>query len=150
MRILSIGLFVLLFCSCQQSQATKRRFFDNARFFEDSLENKLESRLSNYSKKGTEIYVLTILKKEFYPEQYEDSIFRVISNKDENSVLVFLSYKDRFIRIITNANAQKNLPDSTCEVIIAQLLPYFSAGEYFEGVSQGVDLISSHIDERKR
>lgn len=59
-----------------------------------------------------------------------------------NGVLVLLAPADRAVRVSVGTGLEWQIPDSTAEAAVAQMLPFFREGEYAAGLNVGIDALA--------
>ncbi|WP_170114014.1 TPM domain-containing protein [Pontibacter mucosus] len=114
-------------------------------------EKKLTKLITLYQQKTTnEIVVVTISSTEPYSDfdQYavEMSNEWGVGKKEKNNGLtIVLSKTLKNVRISTGIGTKKALPDEVCKSIIDRfMVPKFKEGQYYEGISQGLDELIKH------
>ena len=113
---------------------------------------RIEARVKAFEQaKGAQIAVLIIESTQ--PETAFDYSMRVVDawklgRKDiDDGVLLLVSKADRKLEIRSGRGVQGVLTDAVSKRIIAEIIaPRFRAGEFAEGIYQGVDKIAAVID----
>ena len=105
---------------------------------------QLEKLLSDFDRETSTQLVLLVVPS-IGDEAVEDVSLRVAEankigrNGKDNGVLLFISMKERRVRIETGYGLEGALPDITAGTIIRhEIAPRFRTGEYFEGINAGL------------
>jgi uncharacterized protein len=115
----------------------------------------LEQRLAAFeAKKGSQIAVLMLPTTR--PEEIEQFSIRVaeawkIGRKGTNDGVILLVAKDdRRLRIEVGYGLEGAIPDATAKRVISETItPRFKAGDFYGGVSAGVDRLIRLVDGEK-
>ncbi|MCE9551044.1 MAG: YgcG family protein [Betaproteobacteria bacterium] len=113
---------------------------------------QLETRLAQFeSKKGAQIAVLLIPTTQ--PETIEQYGIRVVEawklgrKGIDDGVLLLIAKDDRTLRIEVGYGLEGVLPDAIAKRIIAETItPHFKRGNYFAGISAGVEQLLAVIE----
>jgi uncharacterized protein len=118
---------------------------DDADILSDAQEASLNTKLTDYEKRtSVEIGVLTVSSIENdYIENYSLNVARTwgIGQKDRNNgALLVVSVNDRKLRIEVGTGLEGDLTDSRSgQIIRNRITPAFKSGDYYKGISEGVD-----------
>jgi uncharacterized protein len=112
----------------------------------------LEAKLRAFERtKGSQVAVLIVPTTQ--PEEIEQYSIRVVDQwklgrgKVDDGVLVLVALNDRKVRLEVGYGLEGALPDATANRIIQQdILPSFKRGDYYGGISTGVDRVMRVID----
>jgi uncharacterized protein len=112
----------------------------------------LESKLQNLEEtKGSQIIVLLISST--YPEEIEQFGIRVADTLKigregiDDGVILIVAKEDRRVRIEVGYGLEGAIPDAYAKRIIEQIIiPDFRDGQYYSGISHGVDALVSLIE----
>ena len=112
----------------------------------------LEAKLAAFEQaKGSQVVVLIVPTTQ--PEEVEQYSIRVVDQwklgrgKVDDGVLVLVALNDRKVRLEVGYGLEGALPDATANRIIQQdILPSFKRGDYYGGISTGVDRVMRVID----
>jgi uncharacterized protein len=112
----------------------------------------LEAKLAAFEQaKGSQVVVLIVPTTQ--PEEIEQYSIRVVDQwklgrgKVDDGVLVLVALNDRKVRLEVGYGLEGALPDATANRIIQQdILPSFKRGDYYGGISTGVDRVMRVID----
>src|SRR5450432_1295213 len=115
----------------------------------------LEQRLAAFeAKKGSQIAVLMLASTK--PEEIEQFSIRVaeawkIGRKGTDDGLILVIAKDdRRLRIEVGYGLEGAIPDAVAKRVISETItPRFKAGDYYGGVSAGVDQLIKLVDGEK-
>ncbi|MFI4914024.1 MAG: TPM domain-containing protein, partial [Steroidobacterales bacterium] len=115
-------------------------------------QTQLEQKLADYeARKGAQIAVLLVATTK--PEEIEQYSIRVVEawklgrKKTDDGVLLLLAKDDRDLRIEVGYGLEGVLTDATSRRIIDEtIVPLLQQGQYFAGISAGVDRIIRVID----
>jgi len=124
---------------------------DFANVIDKGNADKISSLIEEVEQKtSTEIAVVTIDSIASYDEkEYTRLLFdnwKPGKKGKDNGVLVFLAVKERRWRIETGYGVEGILPDGLCgEIGRNYMVPYFKAGNYGEGLYQGIRAIANII-----
>ncbi len=127
------------------------RIHDEAKILSPEFVSRLEHQLkADQDTTSNQIAVLVIGSLEGYPmEEYTYKVAKEwkLGQKDkDNGVLLFVSIKDRAIRIETGYGVEGALPDALCNQIIRhEIAPYFRQENYEAGIQAGIDAITKAI-----
>lgn len=114
-----------------------------------SQKTTLETKLSDFEKQTSNqvvVYIISSLEGESLEEKsIEIAEKNGIGQKGKNNgVLLFIAMSDRKLRIEVGYGLEGALPDALCNQIIRkEITPKFKLGNYYEGISAGVDAIIS-------
>jgi uncharacterized protein len=118
---------------------------DDADILSDAQETSFNTKLTDYEKRtSVEIGVLTVSSIENdYIENYSLNVARTwgIGQKDRNNgALLVVSVNDRKLRIEVGTGLEGDLTDSRSgQIIRNRITPAFKSGDYYKGISEGVD-----------
>jgi uncharacterized protein len=107
----------------------------------------LESKLSGFEKESSNqvvVWMTPSLEGESLEEKsYEIAEQNGIGQKSKNNgVLLFIAKNDRKLRIEVGYGLEGALTDALCDQIIRkEITPQFKKGNFYEGISDGVDAI---------
>ncbi len=112
----------------------------------------LEAKLAAFEQsKGSQVVVLIVPTTQ--PEVIEQYSLRVVEQwklgrgKVDDGVLLLVALNDRKVRIEVGYGLEGALPDATANRIIQQdITPAFKRGDYYDGISTGVDRIMRVIE----
>ncbi len=112
----------------------------------------LEAKLAAFEQsKGSQVVVLVVPTTQ--PEVIEQYSIRVVEQwklgrgKVDDGVLLLIALNDRKVRIEVGYGLEGALPDATANRIIQQdITPAFKRGDYYNGISTGVDRIMRVIE----
>jgi len=112
----------------------------------------LEAKLAAFEQsKGSQVVVLIVPTTQ--PEVIEQYSVRVVDQwklgrgKVDDGVLLLVALNDRKVRIEVGYGLEGALPDATANRIIQQdIAPAFKRGDYYNGISTGVDRIMRVIE----
>ena len=112
----------------------------------------LEAKLAAFEQsKGSQVVVLIVPTTQ--PEAIEQYSVRVVDQwqlgrgKVDDGVLLLVALNDRKVRIEVGYGLEGALPDATANRIIQQdITPAFKRGDYYNGISTGVDRIMRVIE----
>ena len=112
----------------------------------------LESKLQNLQEvKGSQIIVLVIPST--YPEEIEQYGIRVADTLRigregiDDGVILIVAKEDRRVRIEVGYGLEGAIPDAYAKRIIEQIIiPDFRDGQYYSGITHGVDAIISLLE----
>jgi len=112
----------------------------------------LEAKLAAFEQsKGSQVVVLIVPTTQ--PEVIEQYSIRVVDQwklgrgKVDDGVLLLVALNDRKVRIEVGYGLEGALPDATANRIIQQdIAPAFKRGDYYNGISTGVDRIMRVIE----
>ncbi len=112
----------------------------------------LEAKLAAFEQsKGSQVVVLIVPTTQ--PEVIEQYSIRVVEQwklgrgKIDDGVLLLVALNDRKVRIEVGYGLEGALPDATANRIIQQdITPAFKRGDYYNGISTGVDRIMRVIE----
>ena len=112
----------------------------------------LEAKLSAFEQsKGSQVAVLIVPTTQ--PEEIEQYSIRVVEQwklgrkKVDDGVIVVVALNDRKVRIEVGYGLEGALPDATANRIIqGDIVPQFRRGDYYGGISTGVDRILRVIE----
>ncbi len=112
----------------------------------------LEAKLAAFEQsKGSQVVVLLVPTTQ--PEVIEQYSMRVVDQwklgrgKVDDGVLLLIALNDRKVRIEVGYGLEGALPDATANRIIQQdITPAFKRGDYYDGISTGVDRIMRVIE----
>jgi len=115
-------------------------------------QSELEQKLADYeARRGAQIAVLLVATTA--PEQIEQYSIRVVEawkigrKKVDDGVLLILAKNDRQLRIEVGYGLEGVLTDATSRRIIDEtIVPLLRQGQYFAGISAGVEQIMRVID----
>lgn len=114
----------------------------------NALEDKL---LSLETKKGSQLAILIISSTE--GESIEQFSLRVVENwklgrkSIDDGILILVAINDRKMRIEVGYGLEGILPDAICKRIISeQMKPHFKEKNYYEGIDNAVNSITSIIN----
>lgn len=108
----------------------------------NTLEEKLVAFDNKTSNQVTVVIVSTVHGND--PTDYAVELGRKwgIGNKENNGVLLLVAKNDRKVTIVPGYGLEGSLPDATCQSIIDNdIVPSFKAGDYYKGISNGVESI---------
>ncbi len=118
---------------------------DFEKLFDDNQRRDLTSIITNFEKEtSSEIAVVTVGSIGQYTDFLIYSIdlasFWGIGKKDKNNGLLILVSKNlRKVRISTGRGTEKILNDEICKMVIdTKMIPEFKAGNYYQGVKNGL------------
>lgn len=118
----------------------------------DDLNSKIE-HLNQNTKNEYGILIIQSLDGATIEDAAQDT-FRAwgIGKKElNNGILVMVSVNDRKMRIQTGKNVEGDLPDLLAHDILANTLkPKLRKGKFYQGLSDTIDAISSHIESRNK
>jgi uncharacterized protein len=114
--------------------------------------SSLEAKLAAFEQsKGSQVAVLIVPTTQ--PEAIEQYSVRVVDQwrlgrgKVDDGVLLLVALSDRKVRIEVGYGLEGALPDATANRIIQQdITPAFKRGDYYNGISTGVDRIMRVIE----
>ena len=115
-------------------------------------QNALEATLRNFEeKKGSQIAVLIVpTTAEEAIEQYSIRVFdrwKLGRKKIDDGVLLLVAKNDRRLRIEVGYGLEGALPDAIAKRIIEEVItPQFRAGNFYGGISAGVDRIIRTVE----
>ena len=112
----------------------------------------IEARIFSLEKKhGSQIAILLIDSTS--PETIEAFSIRVFEKwkpgrqKIDDGVLMIFAMHDRKMRIETGYGLESVLPDAICRRITNEIIkPEFKQGDYYSGISKGVDAVITRIE----
>jgi uncharacterized protein len=112
----------------------------------------LEQQLTELeSKKGSQLVVLVVPSTQ--PESIEQYAFRVAEHWKlgregiDDGVLLLVAKNDRKLRIEIGYGMEGAIPDAIAKRVIAEVItPYFKAGDFYGGISAGVDQLERLIE----
>ena len=153
-----LSIFLLLFIlawqafaqrskSIQPENKIKTYVTDKTGTLSSSQIQTLENKLSGFDKEtSTQVVVWMISSLE--GESLEEKSIEIaeqngIGQKSKNNgVLLFIAKDDRKLRIEVGYGLEGALPDALCgQIIRKEITPKFKQGNYYEGISAGVDAI---------
>ena len=152
-----LSIFLLLFFTCQvfaqrskspmPENKIKTYVTDKTGTLSSSQIQTLENKLSGFDKEtSTQVVVWMISSLE--GESLEEKSIEIaeqngIGQKSKNNgVLLFIAKDDRKLRIEVGYGLEGALPDALCgQIIRKEITPKFKQGNYYEGISAGVDAI---------
>lgn len=115
---------------------------DNASIFSPLEKNTLEKKIRLFKKKnGAQIQVLTI--ESLDGESLEDFTIEVVDKwklgdeERDDGLLIFLSKKDRKVRIEVGDGLEGVITDYRSSQVIELMVPYFKNGSYAKGLTAG-------------
>ncbi|MDD5405828.1 MAG: TPM domain-containing protein [Sulfurovaceae bacterium] len=121
------------------------RIVDEASLFDSNQKNILEEKLAAYElNSSNQIVVVTLKSLEGYDiSDYGYQLGRhwgIGQTKKNNGVLLIIAPNEHKVRIEVGYGLEGALNDATANSIIQKdILPFFKAGNYFEGTSKGID-----------
>ena len=120
---------------------------DYSHLLEPSDAAKITGLLEELDRK-TSAQVAVVTVKTTQPETIEGYAVKLFEKwgmgqkEKDNGVLLLIASEDRRVRIETGYGLEGALPDATCRTIIERIfIPHFKAGQYSEGIVQGVNAI---------
>ena len=124
---------------------------DIAGILSQSEEETLEQTLSSYrDETSNEIAILTLSSLE--GEVIADLAFEVGrkwgvgGEKNDNGIMIVMSYEDRKIFLATGYGLEGAVPDIVARGIIERdILPQFRDGNYYQGFANGIESLKMHI-----
>ena len=153
-----LSIFLLLFIlawqafaqrskSIQPENKIKTYVTDKTGTLSSSQIQTLENKLSGFDKEtSTQVVVWMIASLD--GESLEEKSIEIaeqngIGQKSKNNgVLLFIAKDDRKLRIEVGYGLEGALPDALCgQIIRKEITPKFKQGNYYEGISAGVDAI---------
>jgi uncharacterized protein len=146
-----ISLFALLFVTISLAQVEipqlKSYANDLTNTLNDSELSSLNSTLKSFDDStSNQIVFLMISSLDGYPlESYCNETAaknKVGSQKNNNGVLFFVSKEERKMRIEVGYGLEGALPDALASSILRnEVRPYFKQGDYYGGISAGIESI---------
>ena len=125
------------------------RVVDQANIVQPSTRNAIEQKLADLeTKSGIQLVVATVPSLEGQEiEPYANELFRnwKLGEKTKNNgVLLLVAPNERRVRIEVGYGLEGTLTDALSKVIIANAMtPRFKAGDFGDGISRGVDDITT-------
>jgi len=128
------------------------RVTDQAATLADEQKSALEQTLRSFeARKGSQVAVLVV--RSTAPETIEQYALRVAErwkpgrkNVDDGAILV-VAKDDRTLRIEVGYGLEGALTDAACKRIISEIIvPRFQQGDFYGGITAGVDRILRVID----
>ena len=152
MRVLKSGLGLLLWLFIATAQALtfpalSGRVVDEGQMLAPATRQHLMQTLEAHEKAtGEQVVVVTVPDLQGVPiEDFGYQLGRAwgIGQKDKNTgALLIVARDDRKLRIEVGYGLEERLTDAQSSVIINQVItPAFKAGDYNQGISDGVDAI---------
>ncbi len=132
-------------------QKPNRLVNDYANILSKSQVQNLEQKLVQYDKEtSTQIALVTIKSLEgddlFDYSQRLAEAWGIGGGKNDNGVLLLISYDDRKIRIHTGYGAEGALPDAISKRIIEnEIKPAFKTGDYYGGIASGINAMTQAL-----
>ncbi|MCX7876578.1 MAG: TPM domain-containing protein [Melioribacteraceae bacterium] len=110
-----------------------------------TLENKLKSFDDSTSNQVLFLMISTLDGYSLESYTFETATKNKIgSKKNNNGVLFFVAKEDRKMRIEVGYGLEGALPDALASSILRnEVRPYFKAGDYYGGITAGIDAIIS-------
>ncbi len=155
-KLNSILLFLVLFCSSQNSSAqfeippipkTQTSVYDYIGVLSPNESKALEQKLIRYADStSTQIVLATINSTEGEYINYLATNWAqrwgIGQDKKDNGVFILLAKNDRKINISTGYGVEHLLTDKMCSRIIQEhIIPSFKKNKYAEGLNAGADAI---------
>lgn len=128
------------------------RITDQAALLTTEQKASLEQKLQTFeARKGSQLAVLIVPTTA--PETIEQYALRVVEQwklgrkKVDDGALMLIATTDRALRIEVGYGLEGALNDATSKRIISEVItPYFKAGDFYGGITAGVDQIIRVID----
>jgi uncharacterized protein len=152
----AFALCIALWFSCAQAQvpvpALSTRVTDLTGTLDAGQRQTLEQKLAAFEeRKGSQIAVLLVPTTQ--PEAIEQFSIRVAEAwkigraQPDDGVILIVAKDDRTLRIEVGYGLEGVLNDATANRIIQEtIVPQFRNGDYYSGVSEGLDRIISVVD----
>ncbi|UOG42013.1 TPM domain-containing protein [Leptospira noguchii] len=113
---------------------------------------QLTNRLISFeTKKGSQIAVLVVGSTgEWSMQQYAVNVFEKtkLGRKEiDDGVLIVVAIQDHKTRIEVGYGLEGTIPDATAKRIVEEfMIPKFREGNYFQGISDGIDAVMTKIN----
>lgn len=138
--------------SLQPVPALSGRVVDLSHTLSTEQRQSLDAQLRDFEqRKGSQIAVLIVSRTE--PEAIEQYAIRVAEQwklgrkKIDDGAILVIAKDERALRIEVGYGLEGVLNDATCKRIIDDIIvPYFRKGDFYGGISAGVDAMMSVID----
>jgi uncharacterized membrane protein YgcG len=154
MKIFKIIIVSLFFFGCSNKSEQEKLVVDAGSFLEKDEQKKIETAIGEVNKKGEcNLFFYTVIAEKYYQHKHYDSyVFQTISKKDSinnKTVLIYLSYDDKKIKINTGNKAREVLTDSLSQIAINRLVPFLSNRNYYQGIKSTIIYIDSLFSAKK-
>ncbi|MBW1850417.1 MAG: TPM domain-containing protein [Deltaproteobacteria bacterium] len=155
MNLSLILISLVLFCGCAQAEGAFPKPRGPVNDFADVIDTGYEQKIrvitnELYQKTGIPVVIVTMPDIEGY--EYNDYATRLyekwgIGKKGEDAgVLIFVTIKERKMRIETGYGVEGILPDGLCgEIRDRYMLPYLKENRYGEGLLNGTIAVARVI-----
>ncbi|MBQ6056281.1 MAG: TPM domain-containing protein [Treponema sp.] len=147
-------ILLLLLCTPLYANipALSGRIIDNANIIDAETEATLTESLAEFENStGIQIAVLTVASLGNYAtiEEFAQEVFdewKLGQAKQDNGLLLCVSFAEKKIRIQTGYGLEGTLTDTKCGIIIRRAIaPFFKEENYSEGITNGIDIIIRYL-----
>lgn len=141
---------VFLFIGCFSDPEMPPVLTDNFGLLNEGEQNALQKQLGDISSQGEYsllVHIVFMDDSNNLRRHRNLVISEIPEKKWTRTVLIYMVYGDRTIDIKTGPEIMYKLTDSMCMYAIKRMTHFFKSGKYYQGLSDGVNVIDSMVKE---